>query len=633
MPIARMEKGVAGADQDDVRHAAVRRGTGLRPRVALAATLALACAGSAQASASAAQPGTGGRHAKARHGCPTGHVRLGLRGPHLISARRAEVYSVVAHVCARAPRTIRVSVRGPEKRGWRARHVRSGSTLKRRITLRFAPLTSASSPTFVIVTLEARSPRGKLLGRRRIKLTYREAPPHAQPGTGMIGWGDNFRGQAGAGFRSGPLTHPVKGVLGGVRQVAAGLNAGFALLSDGTVRAWGANGTGQLGDGTRTESPNPVRVLGLSHVTQIAASGNHVIALLENGTVYAWGANYWGTLGNGTRDAVEGAAHPIPQQVPGLAGVVAVAAGGGDDLAVLSNGTVVGWGEDKNGQLGDGSTGTKTVPTPVRNLSGVRSVAIGGIPSLGGHMLALLNDGQVMVAGENNHGQLGLGDTQARRTPVPLPGLANVTSVSASVTHSLALLANGQVVSWGADADGELGYAAPQMCEAVPCAMSPHPAPVANASAVAAGWHFSVAITGGRVLSWGANELGQLGDGSTKNTTVPVEAGGASGIVAIAASERFTLALAAQGAAPDFFVRPGASTLVAEWTSVAGSQPWALTWRVSTRPSPPWGKPVIVPATAHSYAITGLARARYEVKLIRLNTPSFGRRIAFGTPE
>jgi Regulator of chromosome condensation (RCC1) repeat len=553
------------------------------------ALLAMASAAPAPEHASGARLGPGERfvageiagHArKAKRRCPRGHVLLALHGPRVIVAGRPERYLLLAHACRRVPSSVRLSVQGPQKIGLRVRRLRAGATVKRRVELRFPPLVNSYSPTFAILTIEAHSSRGKLLGRLRVRVTYREAPPPEPlpPGGVSVGWGDNFRGEVGTGFRSGPLTHPVQGVLRGVREVAAGLNSGFALLTDGTVRAWGANGCGQLGDGSRAESLQPVRVLGLSHVKQIAASGNHVLALLENGTALAWG-------------------------------------------------------EDKNGQLGDGATGTKLVPTPVKNLTGVRSVVIGGVASLGGHMLALLGDGQVMVAGQNEHGQLGLGDTQDRHAPVPLPGVANATSVSAGITHSLVALANGAVLSWGTDADGELGYRAPQTCGTAPCSETPHPVPISNASAVAAGNGFSIAVSGGRVLSWGNNEGGQLGNGTTTQSTSPVEVPGITGIATVRASERFTLALVEQGPEPDFVLRSGPGVLIAEWTPAPGGEPWAVTWRVAAHPPLAWGKPVVLPPSAHSYAIAGLGKVRYEVRLTRLNTPSFGRRIAYGTPE
>lgn len=611
------------------------------------ALIVVTCAGAIPGTIARARPpersravvaGGARRAVESARRCPRGHVLLGLRGPRGVEAQKPETYVVLARACGgpRAPSLehIRVSVRGPRRITWIVQRVLSSKVAHRSIKLTFPPLRNASAPRVVFLTLEARSRHGKLLGRLRVKLTYLQgAPPPLPPGGITVGWGDNFRGEAGAGFRGGPLTHPVQGLLSGVRQIAVGHNSAFALLTDGTVRAWGENGAGQLGDGTRQERLNPVRVVGLSHVAQIAESGNHALALLENGTVFAWGGDYWGNLGNGTRDTVEGIAHPVPQQVPGLSSVAAVSAGGGDDLAILSNGTVVGWGEDKNGQLGDGSTQTKLVPTPVAGLAGVRSVAIGGIPSLGGHMLALLSDGHVMVAGQNGHGQLGLGDTVDRHTPVALPGLENVVSVSASVTHSLALLSDGAVLSWGDGGDGELGYPALQVCGIARCATSPHPAPVANASAVSAGERFSVAVSGGRVLAWGNNEFGQLGDGATTQSTAPTEVAGIIGIATIAASERFTLALAAQGPAPDFLLRSGPGLLIAEWASAPGPERWAVSWRLASHPPVAWGKPVALPATTHSYVIAGLAKALYEVRLTRLDSSTFGRRIASGTPE
>jgi hypothetical protein len=150
--------------------------------------------------------------------------------------------------------------------------------------------------------------------------------------------------------------------------------------------------------------------------------------------------------------------------------------------------------------------------------------------------------------------------------------------------------------------------------------------------AVAAGKGFSVALAGARVLSWGENELGQLGNGNTVQSTAPVEVAGITGIATITASEKFTLALAELGPAPDFTLRPGPGALIAEWTPAPGPEGWGISWRVAAHPQLPWGKPVNLPPSAHSYVIGGLSRVLYEVKLVRLNT-SGDRRIAYGVPE
>src|SRR5207302_6789028 len=119
---------------------------------------------------------------------------------------------------------------------------------------------------------------------------------------------------------------------------------------------------------------------------------------------------------------------------------------------------VVAWGENQRGQLGDGTKVMKLRPTPVKGLAGVRMVAIGGISSLGGHTLALLANGKVMVAGQNNRGQLGLRDTTDRLVPVPLSALSNVTSVSDGTTHSLVITSGSSVVSRVEVSTGLLGY-------------------------------------------------------------------------------------------------------------------------------------------------------------------------------
>jgi alpha-tubulin suppressor-like RCC1 family protein len=567
--------------------------------------------------------------------CIAGHVELALVGPRLVSPQQPTAYVIVARACrAKRPRTLRhfrLSLLGPQRISWSISRLRSGGAVRRRLKLTFPSRALDLASTPVTLTLQARSRAGRLLRRRHVRVYLKPTRPSFPPDTVTAGWGTNRRGETGAGFRSDPLTSPVAGPLKGVRQVVSAYSSGFALLSDGTVRAWGGNEAGQLGDGTRAEKINPVPVQGLSHVVQIAASGFHAMALLENGTVFAWGTNFFGTLGNGTHDATTGEAHPLPAQVPGLGGVAAIAAGGGDSAAVLANGTVVAWGENKNGQLGDGTTERKLVPTAVKRLANVRAVALGGVSSLGTHMLALLRDGELMVSGQNDHGQLGLGDTADRLLPVPLPSLSNVTSVSASGSHNLAIVSGGALLSWGADTHGELGYAAPQMCEAAPCATTPRRVALAGVSAASAGFRFSVAVSNGQLLSWGYNEDGQLGDGTKVQSTAPVMVSGIVGVTTLSAGEHFTLATAAQVSSPDFYLIPAPGALLARWAELPGAEPWSLSWRPVSRPKVSWGKPVILPAAVHSFQITGLSPVPYEVRLSRVKS-AFGYRVASATP-
>jgi alpha-tubulin suppressor-like RCC1 family protein len=482
--------------------------------------------------------------------------------------------------------------------------------------------------------------RRPLISRlRRVVIRAQNVTPLAPP-TVIAGWGGNNHAQLGAGFKNdhSDVPVPVPG-LSGVKAVAATYFSSYALLNDGTVRAWGGNLFGQLGDGTHGEGSGtpvsaPVAVTGLTGVTAIAAGGAHAMALLSNGTVATWGGNSFGQLGNGTTlKGTPGTGSDVPVIVPGLSGVVAIAAGGGGDVALLNNGTVVAWGENKQGQLGDGTTLEKDVPTPVRGLAGVKAVAMGGIPSLGGHMLALLNDGTVRAIGGNGSGQLGNGATSNSSSPVTVRGLSGVTAVSAAVSHNMARLENGNVVSWGDNSHGELGVGAgPEVCGNVPAACSRVPVPVGltNVTTISAGFRFSLAVIGGRVLAWGTNELGQLGNGTTTDSSAPTPVSGLSEVADVSAGEKHSLAVL-HGSGPQAVIEvaAGVGSLTVSWKASEGTEPWSISWRPIAYPAVQWGPYLSLPPATRSYAISGLSARRYEV-VVRNKT--FGRKIAIGTP-
>lgn len=373
-----------------------------------------------------------------------------------------------------------------------------------------------------------------------------------------VGWGYDSAGELGGGFRGKVELSPVP-VLAGqpIAQLAASGGWSAALLEGGAVATWGGDRAGQLGNGSTTPSTTPGLVLGLTEpVTQVAIAGEHAIALLANGTVETWGQNGYGTLGVGTtgHGSETCCFAPVAAAVPGLREVVQVAAGGADDAVLLRNGRVYAWGENRSGQLGDGTTTEKDSPTPVLGLEGVRAIALGGLATVGGHLLALMSDGTVRAIGENRAGQLGDGTTADSSSPVTVSGLSGVTQLAAAASHNLVLLADGSVRAWGQDRYGELGVDSASRCgrNLVSCATTPVTVPLTGVSAVAAGLGYSLAIAGGNVYSWGKNRWGTLGDGTMLARTTPAQVGALAGATQIVAGEQHAFALnAAAGAVGD----------------------------------------------------------------------------------
>ena len=381
--------------------------------------------------------------------------------------------------------------------------------------------------------------------------------------SGASAWGVNFEGQLGDGTSGGPewcggsFPDPCSTVplavnsLGNAKSVAAGQDHGVALLNDATVVDWGGNSRGELGDGIDTGpetcetwfidgpleslpcSRTPVAVSGLSEVTAIAAGSKDSLALLADGKVMAWGGNEYGQLGNGTNTDSN-----VPVEVSGLSEVTAIAAGGHHGLALLRDGKVMAWGENTWGQLGDGTSTDSNVPVEVSGLSEVTAIAAGAAGSI-----ALLGDGTVACWGRNISSDV----------PVRVSGINEATAVATSGNHSLALLANGKVMAWGNNGSGQLGDGT-TTASAIPVEVSG----LSDVAAIAAGNRYysegnsySLALLrDGKVMAWGGNSEGQLGNGASTDSDVPVWVDRLSNVTSIAAGYGLSLAIGTLSSLP-----------------------------------------------------------------------------------
>jgi alpha-tubulin suppressor-like RCC1 family protein len=239
------------------------------------------------------------------------------------------------------------------------------------------------------------------------------------PGGLVLAMGSNVYGQLGNGTGEDSWDVPVQVQgLTGVTAVSCNLGHALALMADGTVRAWGSNSYGQLGDGMEfpRNSDVPVVVSGLSDVIAIAAGAGYSLALRSDGSIWSWGDGAHGRLGDGPRIGKPRSRHaPGPTSAPGI--YTAISAGS-CALALRDDGTVWAWGSNYDGECGNGGDDPPIFHDPQRidRLSDVVEIT-----ATNSHGLAVLSDGTLVAWGNNHHGQLGIGSsgwTELPRAPV-----------------------------------------------------------------------------------------------------------------------------------------------------------------------------------------------------------------------
>lgn len=316
------------------------------------------------------------------------------------------------------------------------------------------------------------------------------------------------------------------------------------------VKCWGDNGFGQLGLGHREPRGTvrqqlgdnlPFVSLGASDQVQaVAAGASHTCALLTSGDVKCWGDNMYGQLGVGDRRARGAVSEDLGSSATPVAlgaqrSAIAISAGRAHTCAVLADGAVICWGDNRFGQLGVGDrvargTGDGAASAPAVVDLGHPHHAV-AVSAGANHTCALLSSGPVKCWGADDTGQLGqetagsrggqpgeMGDNLA---PVDLGAGQTATAIAAGTSHSCALLQNGSIKCWGANSAGQLGVGTTDNGSAAQLKTNLSTADLGSgrtARAIAAGAaHTCAVLSDGLVKCWGANLFGQLGLGDTRN--------------------------------------------------------------------------------------------------------------------
>ena len=323
-----------------------------------------------------------------------------------------------------------------------------------------------------------------------------------------------------------------------VTAITAGSGHSCALHQDGTISCWGSNEQGQLGNGTSGEDADsavPVRVNGITDATAIAIADAHSCALHQDGTITCWGNNEQGQLGNGTSG--EDADSAVPVRVNGITDATAIAIADAHSCALHQDGTITCWGNNWNGQLGNGAKSYfSSLPVGVGGITDATAITAGF-----DHSCALHQTGAVSCWGANSDGQLGNGQSREdadSSVPVRVNGITDATAITAGGnqfnSHSCALHQTGAVSCWGANDAGQLGNG--QSGEDADSSVPVRVDGITDATAITAGFQHSCALhQDGTISCWGHNQYGQLGNGTTLDSSVPVGVLGITDATAITA--------------------------------------------------------------------------------------------------
>ena len=295
---------------------------------------------------------------------------------------------------------------------------------------------------------------GTLTTWSQVSAGYVQTLAVADNGT-LWAWGDGEAGQLGLNdvfYRSSPtqvgaLTTWYEVVTSG--QSSAQQQFSLALKNDGSLWSWGRNSYGRLGLNDTVNRSSPVQVGSLTTWAEVTTAGSgFCLAIKNDGTLWAWGYNGQGALGQNNTIV-----RSSPVQVGSDIDWQSIAGGSNSSFAIKTNGSLWSWGNGGYGRLGHNNTTNYSSPKQVGALTTWSKITA----SNGGLCVALKDDGTLWSWGSNNVGQLGLGNTINRSSPVQIGALTTWAQVSLISNACFAINTDGALWSWGSGYDGRLG--------------------------------------------------------------------------------------------------------------------------------------------------------------------------------
>ncbi len=305
-------------------------------------------------------------------------------------------------------------------------------------------------------------------------------------------------------------------------KVSVGPQNTCAILESGSLMCWGQDNQGQLGNGgtnTKQGTPDYVNLPAGRKAVAVSTGEFHTCAILDNGSMMCWGDDTFGQLGNGaiiTADKDE----PVYVNLPSGRTAVGLTVGWSYVCAILDTGSLMCWGLNNKGQLGNGGTTDENSPVSVDLPYGRTAVAVDAGEK---HTCAILDTGSLMCWGKDNKGQLGNGATtgdQPSPVYVDLPTGRTAVSIVAGKEHSCAILDNRDMMCWGKDGDSQLGNGAGTTDQVSPVYVD---LPTGlNAVMISAGAsHTCAVLDNAYTYCWGSDDDGKLGNGATTTGDQP----------------------------------------------------------------------------------------------------------------